>query len=84
MLKENKRVPKLIIKQQKGDVLFIPPWWIHETVVRKLKKNLGFNIHFGLRGQILFEIVNIAHSLFGDTTFFYGQVKAIETELPNY
>ena len=78
MLKENKEVPRIIVKQEKGDILYVPPWWIHETLVRKKKKNIGFNIHFGVRGQILMEILNAAHKLLDDPAFFYNKVKQIE------
>ena len=78
MLKENGEVPRIIVKQEKGDILYVPPWWIHETLVRKKKKNIGFNIHFGVRGQILMELLNAAHKLLDDPAFFYNKVKQIE------
>ena len=80
MLKEKLKVPKIIVHQEKGDILFIPPWWIHETLVRKMKKNIGFNLHFGVRGQVLFEVVNIVHRFLGDASFFYNKVIQMEPD----
>ena len=53
MLRETVRAPRVKVTQRRGDVLFIPPWWIHETKVRPGRKNVGVNVHFLSRGQIL-------------------------------
>lgn len=77
-LKEREpNVPHLIVKQEKGDILFIPPWWLHETMVKKTAKNIGFNLHYGIRGQVTMEA---AHLLRNNPSFFYSSVKQIKPE----
>lgn len=80
MLQElDENVPRIVVKQEKGDILYVPPWWIHETVVKKTAKNLGFNLHYGVRGQAVMELVNLALR-FGYPSFFYSNVKQIKPE----
>ena len=71
-------VPRLIVKQEKGDILFVPPWWLHETMIKKTAKNIGFNLHFGVRGQLSMELANLFSF---DPSFFYSWVKQIKPEL---
>jgi len=71
-------VPKVIVKQEKGDILFIPPWWLHETMVKKTAKNIGFNLHYGIRGQVTLEV---AHLFRNNPSFFYSSVKQIRPQL---
>lgn len=78
-LKEKEpNVPRLVVKQEKGDILFVPPWWLHETMVKKTAKNIGFNLHYGVRGHVVMEMANLFRS---DPTFFYSSVKQIKPEL---
>eukprot|EP00549_Striatella_unipunctata_P001702 CAMPEP_0118677160 /NCGR_PEP_ID=MMETSP0800-20121206/2465_1 /TAXON_ID=210618 ORGANISM="Striatella unipunctata, Strain CCMP2910" /NCGR_SAMPLE_ID=MMETSP0800 /ASSEMBLY_ACC=CAM_ASM_000638 /LENGTH=313 /DNA_ID=CAMNT_0006572787 /DNA_START=26 /DNA_END=967 /DNA_ORIENTATION=+ len=72
MLKERTKVHKLTVKQEKGDILFVPSWWIHETEIGKKTKNRGFNIHFGVARQITFGAADLALRVFGNTQFFYS------------
>eukprot|EP00550_Attheya_septentrionalis_P004184 CAMPEP_0198299498 /NCGR_PEP_ID=MMETSP1449-20131203/44987_1 /TAXON_ID=420275 /ORGANISM="Attheya septentrionalis, Strain CCMP2084" /LENGTH=347 /DNA_ID=CAMNT_0044001073 /DNA_START=260 /DNA_END=1303 /DNA_ORIENTATION=- len=78
MLKEKYPAHRLTIKQEKGDVLYVPPWWLHETNVPKGKKNTGFNIHFGIKRQITFHIADLVNHWFGDATFFYSSVPTVQ------
>ena len=74
-----KRMPKLIMTQEKGDILFIPPWWLHEPMVKKTAKNIGFNLHYyGIRGQVTLEV---AHLFRNNPSFFYSSVKQIRPQL---
>ena len=78
-LKEKEpNVPRLVVKQEKGDILYVPPWWLHETMVKKTAKNIGFNLHFGVRGQVVMEMANLFRN---DPSFFYSSVKQITPEL---
>jgi hypothetical protein len=74
MLREKKATHRIIVQQNKGDIIFVPPWWIHETQVGTLKKNLGFNIHFGVRGQITMELMDMANLILGDPSLVYSLV----------
>ncbi|KAH8070717.1 aspartic-type endopeptidase [Aureococcus anophagefferens] len=56
MLRETTPAPRLEITQRRGDVLFVPPWWIHETRVAPGTKNFGMNIHWMSKGQVLAEL----------------------------
>lgn len=69
-------VPHLIVKQEKGDILFIPPWWLQETMVKKTAKNIGFNLHYGIRGQVTLEL---AHLFRNNPSFFYSTIKPDQT-----
>ena len=71
-------VPRLVVTQEKGDILFVPPWWLHETMVKRKAKNIGFNLHFGVRGQLSMEVANLFRF---DPSFFYSWVKQIKPEL---
>ena len=74
-----KRMQKLIMTQEKGDILFIPPWWLHEPMVKKTAKNIGFNSHYyGIRGQVTLEV---AHLFRNNPSFFYSSVKQIRPQL---
>lgn len=68
-------VPRLMVTQEKGDILYIPPWWLHETMVKKTTKGIGFNIHFGVKGQLVMEIVNLFRF---DPTFFYSKLMLVK------
>mmetsp|Transcript_24873 Transcript_24873/g.42605 ORF Transcript_24873/g.42605 Transcript_24873/m.42605 type:complete len:182 (+) Transcript_24873:2-547(+) len=81
MLQElNPGIPRVMVKQEKGDILYVPPWWLHETMVKKTAKNIGFNIHFGVKGQIVMEITNFFFFR-SDPSFFYSKVKQIKPEV---
>ena len=72
-------VPRLIVKQEKGDILFVPPWWLHEVMVMKTVKNIGLNLHFGVRGQLTMELAHLFRS--HNPSLFYSSVKKLEPEL---
>ena len=43
MLRETTPAPRLEVTQRRGDVLFVPPWWIHETRVAPGSRNPVWN-----------------------------------------
>jgi hypothetical protein len=63
------------VRQEKGDILYVPPWWLHETKVRPGKKNVGFNIHFGVPGQLTVHAADFANLVLGNPSFFYTHVR---------
>lgn len=71
LLKENSPTPRLTVTQERGDVLFIPPWWIHETKVQDGAKNLGFNIHWLSKYQMFGAASWLIADVVGDTSWFY-------------
>lgn len=75
MLRELTPAPRLEIVQKRGDVLFVPPWWIHQTQVKPGTKNLGVNIHWMSRGQVLGYGANLFRVAMGDTAWFYKGLK---------
>lgn len=70
MLKENSAAPRVIIKQERGDILYIPPWWVHQTRLSEDNHNAGFNIHLISEGSFFGSAVQLAQSL-GWSQFFY-------------
>mmetsp|Transcript_28546 Transcript_28546/g.77351 ORF Transcript_28546/g.77351 Transcript_28546/m.77351 type:complete len:319 (-) Transcript_28546:19-975(-) len=75
ILQELEPAPRVVIKQEKGDVLYIPPWWIHTTRLSGERKNLGFNIHMLSRGQFLGVAAGFFQRL-GVTDWFYRNAAA--------
>ena len=75
MLREKTAAPRLEITQRRGDVLFVPPWWIHETRVKSGTKNFGVNIHWMSRGQILGYAASL-HRILGNPAWFFSRHEA--------
>ena len=75
MLRETTPAPRLEITQRRGDVLFVPPWWIHETRVAPGTKNFGMNIHWMSKGQVLGWAARLHHIL-GNPFWFFGTHEA--------
>ena len=48
-------------------------------MVKKTAKNIGFNLHFGVRGQVTLEVANLFRSY--HPSFFYSSVRKIKSEL---
>ena len=75
MLRETTPAPRLEITQRRGDVLFVPPWWIHETRVAPGTKNFGMNIHWMSKGQVLGWAASL-HQILGNPAWFFGTHEA--------
>ncbi|CAB9509397.1 expressed unknown protein [Seminavis robusta] len=50
LTKEKERVPRVVVEQEPGDILFMAPWWFHKTRYSDPSKtlqtkNLNFNLH---------------------------------------
>jgi len=61
--------PRVRVRQDRGDILFLPPWWIHKTLIRSDRKNLGVNIHWLAKGQFVGHACEWARQA-GWTTWF--------------
>lgn len=72
MLRERTAAPRIEVLQRRGDVLFVPPWWIHETKVRTGRKNVGVNIHWLAQRQLLGHAAALHARLLGNTEWFYS------------
>jgi len=72
MVKEKKKVHKLIVKQEKGDILYVPAWWMHHTKVEKTNKAIGLNFHFGVSRQIMFAILELGIRVFDNPSLFFS------------
>lgn len=44
--KEHTLAQKVLLDQEPGDILFVPPWWIHRTTQNFKKASKNFNINF--------------------------------------
>lgn len=75
MLREKSAAPRLEVTQRRGDVLFVPPWWIHETRVAPGTKNFGMNLHWMSRGQVLGYLASL-HSVLGNPAWFFSEHEA--------
>ena len=75
MLRETTPAPRLEVTQRRGDVLFVPPWWIHETRVAPGTKNFGMNIHWMSKGQVLGWAASL-HQILGNPAWFFGTHEA--------
>ncbi len=78
LLKEKEPVPRIEIHQEPGDVLFVPPWWIHSTNhygyqnVDGITKSASLNVHFFTLRSFAGIGTYLAASIFGRSEWFFG------------
>lgn len=68
---------KCVIKtvQRPGDVLVLPPWWLHstrilETTNETVIRSLGYNQHFARKTSIIGQLTFLLETLFGPSAFY--------------
>lgn len=70
LTQEFTEAPRVKVLQERGDILCLPPWWIHKTVMSGQKTGIGVNIHMFAKGQFLGIAAGIMQRL-GVTHWFY-------------
>lgn len=68
------------LTEEKTWTLIDPVYLDGFDTVREMRKNIGFNIHFLVREQVLGWFVSLALDVFGDPSFFYGTVKQVKPD----
>lgn len=76
--KEKHIVPRMEIHQDPGDVLFVPPWWIHSTShygyesVDGIIKSASLNVHFMTSRSLSGVCLYLAANIYGRSEWFFG------------
>ena len=71
MLKELRSVKRVFIEQERGDILYVPAWWIHTTIMKDENlKSANFNIHILAEGSVLSYVTEGVRK-FGMTTWLF-------------
>ena len=70
MLKQKTSVPKVVVHQEPGDILLVPPWWSHTT------KHLGYADADGIvhSASVTVHMLNAQRSFLGIGTFLFMNV----------
>ena len=72
LLREVRRAPRVLITQQRGDILYVPSWWIHKTSATPRSKSYGINLHGMPPGSHLGIAAYFFMRTLGDTEWFFA------------
>ena len=72
LVREKQPAPRVVIKQERGDILYVPSWWIHKTSASPQAKSYGINLHGMAPGSYLGLAAFVFMRVLGDTEWFYG------------
>lgn len=72
LVREKQPAPRVIIKQERGDILYVPSWWIHKTSAKPQAKSYSINLHGMAPGSYLGLAAFVFMRILGDTEWFYG------------
>ena len=72
LVREKQPAPRVVIKQERGDILYVPSWWIHKTSASPQAKSYGINLHSMAPGSYLGLAAFVFMRILGDTEWFYG------------
>ena len=72
LTREKIKTPRVVITQERGDILYIPSWWIHKTSAKPTAKNFGINLHCMAPGSYLGAAAYFFMRVLGKTEWFFG------------
>ena len=78
LTREKRDTPRVVITQERGDILYVPSWWLHKTKAKPSAKSFGVNMHCMPEGSVLGSVAHIFMRVLGDTTWFYSTRFASE------
>ena len=71
MTKQKGRVPVITLNQEPGDVIFVPPWWMH----KRSRKNDTYSRHASMNVHCLTARSSL--SAFGASTLFLSKWRGL-------
>mmetsp|Transcript_24156 Transcript_24156/g.72476 ORF Transcript_24156/g.72476 Transcript_24156/m.72476 type:complete len:249 (+) Transcript_24156:53-799(+) len=72
MLRERAAAPRIAVTQKRGDILYVPPWWLHETKVVPGAKNVGVNVHWMAPDQVAGIAISLFARIMGNPQWWYS------------